>query len=94
MFTGMRHRGKPHQDVISVVLDGKNIRCPPAGIVQGQGRVSKVHQQQDFRSVDIEFPRASMAGIQIGASVAINGTCLTVLSSFGMSGSLYLQRLP
>ena len=49
-----------------------------AGIVQGQAHVTKVHQQQDFRSVDIEFPRGSMAGIQIGASVAINGTCLTV----------------
>ena len=50
-----------------------------AGIVQGQALVTKVHQQQDFRSVDIEFPRGSMAGIQIGASVALNGTCLTVL---------------
>ena len=52
-----------------------------AGIVQGQGHVIKVHQRQAFRRMDIQFPAASMAGIQIGASVAINGTCLTVLTA-------------
>ncbi|EIE19022.1 riboflavin synthase [Coccomyxa subellipsoidea C-169] len=48
------------------------------GIVQGQGNVVKVHQLEDFRSISIQFPSGSMGGIQIGASVAINGTCLTV----------------
>jgi riboflavin synthase len=46
--------------------------------VQGKGKVVRVHQQQNFRSISISFPAGSVDGIQIGASVAINGTCLTV----------------
>lgn len=35
------------------------------------------------RLVQIEFPEESMNDIQIGASVALNGTCLTVTSAEG-----------
>ena len=52
--------------------------CNHAGIVQGMGKVTRVEQRTDFRSIDIHFPQGSMASIQIGASVSINGTCLTV----------------
>lgn len=57
----------------------KKAACAPAaGIVQGQGEVVRVHQQQHFKSISIRFPAGKVDGIQIGASVAINGTCLTV----------------
>jgi riboflavin synthase alpha subunit len=67
-----------------------------AGIVQGQGKVVKVHQQQDFRSIKVQFPSGKMDGIKIGASVAINGTCLTVIlplhqcRTYGCCGGLIL----
>lgn len=50
----------------------------PIGIVQGKGNVKQVHQRNDFSSIQIEFPRGKTDAIQTGASVAINGTCLTV----------------
>lgn len=40
-------------------------------------------QKDTFRSLRIRFPDGAMAGIKIGASVAINGTCLTVVSAQG-----------
>lgn len=53
------------------------------GIVQGMATVRSVNQLQDFIQARIEFPAGLMAGIQIGASVAINGTCLTVTAIDG-----------
>lgn len=54
------------------------------GIVQGKGRVIELQSKgDDFASFRIQFPEGSMGGIQIGASVAINGTCLTVVTSEG-----------
>ena len=49
-----------------------------AGIVQGQGQVVTIEERQDFKSIQVQFPAGNVGGIQIGASVAINGTCLTV----------------
>ena len=51
-----------------------------AGIVQGKGKVTELQQKQNFRSIHVSFPPGKTDGIQIGASVAINGTCLTVSS--------------
>lgn len=55
------------------------------GIVQGLATVKKVNQLGDFSSVRIDLPACKAHGIQIGASVAINGTCLTVTSIEGDS---------
>ncbi len=49
-----------------------------AGIVQGQAAVVDVEERENFRSIRIEFPDGKADGVQIGASVAVNGTCLTV----------------
>lgn len=51
--------------------------CP--GIVQGKGHIKHVNKQHEFSSFHIEFPSGKTDGIQTGASVAINGTCLTVI---------------
>mmetsp|Transcript_2607 Transcript_2607/g.4679 ORF Transcript_2607/g.4679 Transcript_2607/m.4679 type:complete len:249 (-) Transcript_2607:178-924(-) len=50
------------------------------GIVQGTAEVAEVVGKQDARSFQIEFPQGAASGVQQGASVAINGTCLTVVS--------------
>ena len=49
-----------------------------AGIVQGQAEVAEVTRREASASVRLRFPPARLQGIQVGASVAINGTCLTV----------------
>ena len=48
------------------------------GIVQGLAAVSQVQESDNFKSFKIQFPAGKADGVQIGASVAINGTCLTV----------------
>jgi riboflavin synthase len=48
------------------------------GIVQGLAAVAQVAEADNFKSFKIQFPAGKAEGIQIGASVAINGTCLTV----------------
>ncbi|KAG1669671.1 hypothetical protein FOA52_002055 [Chlamydomonas sp. UWO 241] len=40
--------------------------------------VSEVDRKENFSSVRVTFPGGKTAGIQLGASVAINGACLTV----------------
>ncbi|WP_299181848.1 riboflavin synthase subunit alpha [uncultured Neptuniibacter sp.] len=50
------------------------------GIVQGKAVVSEVETKEDFMRLQIELPPASCDNLQIGASIALNGTCLTVTS--------------
>ncbi|EFN51278.1 hypothetical protein CHLNCDRAFT_37484 [Chlorella variabilis] len=53
------------------------------GIVQGKGTVRAVDRKTDFCVFDIELPAERTDNVQIGASVAINGTCLTVVAQQG-----------
>lgn len=48
------------------------------GIVQGVAVVDEVKSAPGLSSFAIRFPADKVAGITIGASVSINGTCLTV----------------
>ncbi|HTN34101.1 MAG TPA: riboflavin synthase subunit alpha [Marinobacter sp.] len=48
------------------------------GIVQGIATVEKVITAPGLNTFAIRFPQGTADGITIGASVAINGTCLTV----------------
>ncbi|MDO4693003.1 MAG: riboflavin synthase subunit alpha [Eikenella sp.] len=49
------------------------------GIVQGLGELTAVRQAApDFRSHTVRLPEGAADGLQIGASVAHNGCCLTV----------------
>lgn len=50
------------------------------GIIQGKGEVIAFKPQKDHctASMQIALPQAAQGGIKIGASVAINGCCLTV----------------
>ena len=48
------------------------------GIVQGQGQIKSVGEGRNQRSFVISLPQALSQQVAIGASIAINGTCLTV----------------
>lgn len=48
------------------------------GIVQGLARVVEVAESPGLSRVRVALPEGRAANIQIGASVAVNGTCLTV----------------
>lgn len=49
-----------------------------SGIVKGQATVKKIDRKTNSASFVFEFPEGSLAGIRTGASVSINGVCLTV----------------
>tara|TARA_B100001094_G_C18169224_1_gene794081 strand:+ start:1440 stop:2054 length:615 start_codon:yes stop_codon:yes gene_type:complete len=48
------------------------------GIVLGTASISKIIRKTEFQTHILEFPKAWLEGLQIGASVAHNGCCLTV----------------
>ena len=64
---------------------GSSTKSVLAGIVQGKGTVAEVQRKADFSSIKVAFPEGRLLGAQIGASVAINGTCLTVRRQFACS---------
>jgi riboflavin synthase len=53
------------------------------GIVQGLAEVRQVQDGTNFKSFQVAFPEGRAAGVALGASVAINGTCLTVTAIEG-----------
>jgi riboflavin synthase len=48
------------------------------GIVQGVARVAQVSDRSGLRSLRLRFAPGFDAGLQVGASVAVDGVCLTV----------------
>ncbi len=50
------------------------------GIVQGLGTVRAVEDRGDFRRLLIELPDGARAGLATGASIAVDGVCLTIVS--------------
>lgn len=48
------------------------------GIVQAKLPVAQLKRFDDFATLIFEFPESLLAGLKVGASVAFNGTCLTV----------------
>jgi len=53
------------------------------GIVKGIGQVDKIENSGEFASFLIKFPETLLSSIQIGASISINGVCLTVTAQSG-----------
>lgn len=50
------------------------------GIVQGTAAVAAIDDRAGLRTFTLEFPDGFCAGLEIGASVAVDGVCLTVTS--------------
>lgn len=50
------------------------------GIVQTQAKVSAIEEKDQFRQLILAVPSAYLQNLETGASIAINGCCLTVTS--------------
>jgi riboflavin synthase len=76
-----RHHPFVHKSVCVVPARSSLLRITSlfTGIVQGKATVKAVERRQDSCSFDLTFPTGATESIKIGASVAINGTCLTVV---------------
>ncbi|WP_439241966.1 riboflavin synthase subunit alpha [Lonepinella sp. BR2474] len=48
------------------------------GIVQGMAQLHSIIEETNFRTHQIKMPQELLADLQLGASVAHNGVCLTV----------------
>ncbi|NRP09537.1 MULTISPECIES: riboflavin synthase subunit alpha [unclassified Marinobacterium] len=53
------------------------------GIVQGVATVTALTPADNFMTLQLEFPENCCDNFQIGASVGLNGTCLTITSFEG-----------
>ena len=53
------------------------------GIVQGLATVSELERRGDFMAVKVLFPSGALTGVEVGASIALNGVCLTVTELTG-----------
>ncbi len=49
------------------------------GIVQGVGEIVSIDDHAALRTFEIEFPKGFCEGLVIGASVSVDGVCLTVV---------------
>lgn len=49
------------------------------GIVQGLGEVTQIEDRDGIRRLQVRLPSGRDQGLETGASVAINGVCLTVV---------------
>jgi len=61
------------------------------GIVQGIAKVVEIHTAPGLNTLVIELPEDKVHGVTIGASVAINGTCMTVTRQEGQQ--LYFDAM-
>jgi riboflavin synthase len=48
------------------------------GIVQGKAKIETIEKQDALSTLKLRFPPDALANLQRGASIAINGCCLTV----------------
>jgi len=48
------------------------------GIVQGVAQLVAIEEKENFRTHTVRLPKELLAGIELGASIANNGCCLTV----------------
>lgn len=62
------------------------------GIVQGTGIVVDIIIKENFRTHIVEMPMTLIEGLEIGASVAHNGCCLTVTEIDGRRVSFDLMQ--
>ncbi len=57
------------------------------GIVQGIAEVARVAERPGLRSFTLGFPPGFAQGLEIGASVAVDGVCLTVTALRGVDSA-------
>lgn len=57
------------------------------GIVQGLARVAQLVPQEGLRSLRLELPAGFSTGLAVGASVAVDGVCLSVTALHGANSA-------
>lgn len=62
------------------------------GIVQGTAEVVAIQEKENFRVHVLQLPQALLPGLELGASVAHNGCCLTVTKIDGDKVSFDLMQ--
>jgi riboflavin synthase len=62
------------------------------GIVKGLGRIAGIQRQSGLVTFDIELPSGAETGLEIGASVAVDGVCLTVTSTVGQHATFDVMQ--
>ena len=62
------------------------------GIVQGMAKVIKM-SGEEVKRLEIEMPDGSTDGLEIGASISVNGVCLTVVSLNPVSFDIIQETL-
>lgn len=65
------------------------------GIVQGTATVHAIEKKDDFMQLTVALPQEKSDNLQLGASIALNGTCLTVTAFEGnlVSFDLIIETL-
>lgn len=59
------------------------------GIVQGIATIAELQDRPGLRSWRLQFPKGFAQGLEIGASVACDGVCLTVTALHGDDGASF-----
>jgi riboflavin synthase len=50
------------------------------GIIKGKGQVQAIADQTNLRSITVDLPPGAEVGVELGASISVDGVCLTVTS--------------
>jgi riboflavin synthase len=59
------------------------------GIVHGTATVRRLQARPGLVSLELDFPPGFAAGLEIGASVAVDGVCLTVTQTLGDAAAAF-----
>lgn len=63
------------------------------GIVQGKARISRIEQDGDIARLTVAFPEGAIEDVQQGASVALDGACLTVTALSGQTARFDVMQV-
>lgn len=63
------------------------------GIVQGRARIERIEQDRDIARFDVRFPAGAIEDVRKGASVALDGVCLTVTALDGQTASFDVMQV-
>jgi len=61
------------------------------GIVQGIAVINSISGNPELKTFQVQFPGSSLTGLQRGASIALNGACLTVTEFDSDSGTAHFD---
>lgn len=60
------------------------------GIVQGMAKLEAVRPSSDVITFTLSFPETGLEGVQVGASISVDGCCLTVTTAVGAEATFDL----